>query len=112
MILVGICKRHVRPGDADYAVAMTAPTAWFDDVHPWERPGQTLPTPRCCEAVACVEVAIRAIPRAVLFTDEDVMALARATIAGMLAAGYGEAAPLHVQRVPARRAGFPLPKIR
>lgn len=60
---------------ADSAVAMVAPVDWFDDNH-----DPKAPTPRCCEAVACVAAALAVIG---VWPCEDTLDLARTTVKGM-----------------------------
>lgn len=67
-------QRHDAEVNADTAVAMVAPTEWFSDEHGLGD------RPRCCEAVACVALTLRAIDR---WTYEDGIAIARVVVTGM-----------------------------
>lgn len=58
---------------AHIAIGMTAPVEWFDDDHDEGHP-------RCCEAIKCVEIALKAIPD---WTEDDAKALARIVVDGL-----------------------------
>lgn len=66
---------HVSPhAAAENAVAWTAPSGWYDDLHGRGK------RPRCCEAVACVETTLASVDA---WTDVDAREEARIVVAAL-----------------------------
>jgi hypothetical protein len=61
-------------GTAQEAVALVAPTAWFEEPH------GAIYSPRCCIAIKCVELTLDAVGS---WTDADAKSLARAVVRGL-----------------------------
>lgn len=61
-------------GLANECVIELAPDSWFHDRH------GSVDRPRCCEAIACVQLSLEAVPE---WTQDDARELARAVVGGI-----------------------------